>query len=104
MSESAPAPNGAVDPNAPQFVPQAVYVKDVSFEAPNGPRMPAGFDYPLPPPGIVNLFVLIDGVVRHVAGAEQDFGQNKSPFSPLFHAAHHVIAEMRRIPPPEQRG
>lgn len=69
-----------------------------------GPRMPVGFDYPLPPPGVVNLFVLMDGVVRHVTGAEQDFGQNKSPFSPLFHAAHHVIAEMRRIPPPEQRG
>ncbi|HLS82502.1 MAG TPA: protein-export chaperone SecB [Steroidobacter sp.] len=36
----APAPNGqAVDPNAPQFAPQAVYVKDVSFEAPEGPRL-----------------------------------------------------------------
>jgi len=38
----APQPNGAVDPNAPQFVPQAVYIKDVSFEAPNGPRAPDG--------------------------------------------------------------
>ena len=27
------------DPNAPQFAPQAVYVKDVSFEAPAGPRV-----------------------------------------------------------------
>ena len=36
-----PAANGqAVDPNAPQFAPQAVYLKDVSFEAPNGPRVP----------------------------------------------------------------
>jgi preprotein translocase subunit SecB len=34
------APNGqAADPNAPQFAPQAVYVKDVSFEAPSGPRI-----------------------------------------------------------------
>lgn len=31
--------NGAVDPNAPQFAPQAVYIKDLSFEAPNGPRV-----------------------------------------------------------------
>ena len=45
MSEQNPQlaqPNGAVDPNAPQFVPQAVYIKDVSFEAPNGPRAPEG--------------------------------------------------------------
>jgi len=44
MSEQNPqaAQNGAqVDPNAPQFTPQAVFIKDVSFEAPNGPRAPA---------------------------------------------------------------
>lgn len=40
MADQAPLPNGqANDPNAPQFAPQAVYIKDVSFEAPNGPRM-----------------------------------------------------------------
>jgi preprotein translocase subunit SecB len=37
--EQQPQPNGpATDPNAPQFVPQAIYLKDVSLEAPNGPR------------------------------------------------------------------
>jgi preprotein translocase subunit SecB len=42
MAEETPAENGqAADPNAPQFAPQAVYVKDVSFEAPAGPRMTA---------------------------------------------------------------
>lgn len=46
MAEAAPPPNGAADPNAPQFVPQAVYIKDVSFESPNGPRMPAGTTSP----------------------------------------------------------
>ena len=30
----------AVDPNAPQFAPQAVYVKEISYEAPQGPRLP----------------------------------------------------------------
>jgi preprotein translocase subunit SecB len=40
MADPTPASNGADnDPNAPQFVPQAVYVKDVSFEAPTGPRL-----------------------------------------------------------------
>ena len=39
--ENTAAANGqGADPNAPQFAPQAVYLKDVSFEAPNGPRVP----------------------------------------------------------------
>jgi preprotein translocase subunit SecB len=39
MVDEVPASNGQADPNAPQFAPQAVYVKDVSFEAPQGPRV-----------------------------------------------------------------
>jgi len=40
MADEAPVPNDqTVDPNAPQFAPQAVYLKDVSFEAPAGPRI-----------------------------------------------------------------
>ncbi len=43
MTDQTPAANGNdLDPNAPQFVPQAVYLKDLSFEVPNGPRIPAG--------------------------------------------------------------
>jgi preprotein translocase subunit SecB len=30
---------GAADPNAPQLQLQSVYLKDCSYEAPNGPRM-----------------------------------------------------------------
>ena len=42
MADEAPVPNDQnVDPNAPQFAPQAVYLKDVSFEAPAGPRLAA---------------------------------------------------------------
>jgi preprotein translocase subunit SecB len=42
MVDEVPAANGqAADPNAPQFAPQAVYLKDVSFEAPAGPRVAA---------------------------------------------------------------
>jgi preprotein translocase subunit SecB len=40
VDEIPAAANGqAADPNAPQFAPQAVYLKDVSFEAPSGPRV-----------------------------------------------------------------
>jgi preprotein translocase subunit SecB len=42
MVDEIPADGQATDdPNAPQFAPQAVYVKDVSFEAPAGPRVTA---------------------------------------------------------------
>jgi preprotein translocase subunit SecB len=40
MADEITAQNGATDPNAPQFSPQVVYLKDVSFESPMGPRMP----------------------------------------------------------------
>lgn len=40
MADEAPVPTDqTADPNGPQFAPQAVYVKDVSFEAPAGPRI-----------------------------------------------------------------
>jgi preprotein translocase subunit SecB len=42
-----PQSNGAAtDPNAPQFVPQAVYLKDLSLESPNGPRVPQNASNP----------------------------------------------------------
>jgi len=40
MADEAANTNGQADPNAPQFAPQAVYLKDVSFESPAGPRVP----------------------------------------------------------------
>lgn len=40
MADENNQQNGATDPNAPQFAPQVVYLKDVSFESPMGPRMP----------------------------------------------------------------
>ena len=37
MTEQNPQTQPAADPNAPVVNPQAVYIKDCSFEAPNGP-------------------------------------------------------------------
>jgi preprotein translocase subunit SecB len=42
MADEINQQNGATDPTAPQFAPQVVYLKDVSFESPMGPRMPEG--------------------------------------------------------------
>ena len=48
MADEAQIPNDGQtnDPNAPQFAPQAVYIKDVSFEAPAGPRLAANSPNP----------------------------------------------------------
>jgi len=37
MTEQTPQTQPAADPNAPVVNPQAVYIKDCSFESPNGP-------------------------------------------------------------------
>jgi preprotein translocase subunit SecB len=37
QNSQTPAPQTAADPNAPVVTPQAVYLKDASFESPNGP-------------------------------------------------------------------
>lgn len=41
MTEQNPQTQPAADPNAPVVNPQAVYIKDCSFEAPNGPFVTA---------------------------------------------------------------
>ncbi len=65
------------------------------------PQMPLAVEATLPKTGTVAVYVLIDGIVRSISGREKDFGENRSLYSPLFHAAHRVIAEIRRLPPPE---
>jgi preprotein translocase subunit SecB len=49
MSEDQanPAPQApAMDPNAPIFAPQNIYIKDASYEAPNGPNINFGNTQP----------------------------------------------------------
>ena len=41
--------------------------------------------------------VLLNEGMREVAALEIDFGEGRSPFSPLFHAAHRLIGEIWRI-------
>jgi hypothetical protein len=67
-------------------------------------QMQPALDLDMPKAGMVSLYVLIDGIIRGASGKERDFGENRMPLSPLFHAAHHVIGEIRRLPPPEQAG
>lgn len=67
-------------------------------------RIPIAFEFGLPDTGLVKLYVLVDGQVRGVVGREIDFGENRAPFAPLYHAAHRLIAELRRAPAPPRGG
>jgi preprotein translocase subunit SecB len=42
MTEETTPAAAAADPNAPVVLPQAIYIKDCSFEAPNGPFLASG--------------------------------------------------------------
>jgi hypothetical protein len=53
----------------------------------------------LPELGEAKLYVLVDGGLRCVGGRQEDFGENRLPQAPLFHAAHGVIAEIRKMKP-----
>ena len=54
-------------------------------------------EHPLPAEGEARLYVLIDGGLRGAAAPQEIFGENRSPFSPLFHAAHALIAAIRKV-------
>ena len=65
------------------------------------PDIPPAFELDLPKnTGLTKIYIMIDGIVRSVVGMEKDFGEGRSMGSPLFHLAHRVIAEIRKIPPP----
>lgn len=68
------------------------------------PTMPILLDVTLPQLDQTKLYVLTGGVVRGVAGRQEDFGNNRMPQSPLFHAAHNVIKAMRLIDPGAKSG
>jgi len=61
------------------------------------PDMPFVANTNLPELDEVKLYVLTATGVRGVAGRQAEFGENKRPQSPLFHQAHHVILEIRKV-------
>lgn len=71
------------------------------------PELPAatGAEAPgvaLPAAGRVTLHALTYGGVHSVEADENDLGHGRHPLSPVFHAAHDVITELRLID--EARG
>jgi hypothetical protein len=67
------------------------------------PKMQPAIDLTMPKNGMVNIFVLIDGIVRAAQGKMSDFGDDRLPLSPLFHVGMNVIAAIRALPPEATR-
>lgn len=56
-------------------------------------------DTAIPLPGLVTMRLLSFAGTRAVTAAEQDLGYGRHPASPVFHAAHAVIAQVRQVTP-----
>ena len=54
-------------------------------------------DTKVPKPGETKFFVLVDNDVLGASAKEEELGQNKHKLSPVFHAAHVVLSEVRRL-------
>src|SRR5262245_19059187 len=59
--------------------------------------LPSDSDSHLPPAEHVALRALTYEGRRSVTAPEADLGYERHPASPLFHAAHNVISELRRV-------
>jgi hypothetical protein len=57
--------------------------------------MPPTKATPLPRPGEVKFYVLLNDLTRTASGMIDELGQDRSQFSPLFHAAFRIINDMR---------
>jgi hypothetical protein len=62
------------------------------------PQMPVAPNKLSPDQGETKLYVLVDGQVRGVAAADREFGENRMPQSPLYHAAQRVLVEIGKLP------
>ncbi|MBI3438017.1 MAG: hypothetical protein HY054_05095 [Proteobacteria bacterium] len=54
-------------------------------------------DTKVPKPGETKFYVLVDKEILGASAKEEELGENKHKLSPVFHAAHAVLAEVRRL-------
>jgi hypothetical protein len=59
--------------------------------------------FPVPAEEQTRFYVLTDSGVLGGAGLEDDLGYSRHPLSPLFHAGHRVITELRLISESEEQ-
>lgn len=59
----------------------------------------ASKSFPLPKKGRVRFYLVTGGGVFTVEASEDDLGNKRHPFSPLFHKGHELIAAIRQNTP-----
>lgn len=67
------------------------------------PQMQPAIELNMPKKGMVNIFVLVDGIIRSSTGKMSDFGDDRLPLSPLYQIALRVIAAIQALPPEATR-
>src|ERR1017187_220838 len=60
-------------------------------------------EFPLPKKGKTIFYIFTDTGILTAEAVEDDLGNGRHPLSPLFHAGHAVITELRLISEPSQR-
>jgi hypothetical protein len=61
------------------------------------PQATATTEFPLPKSGQTIFYLLTDSGAFTTAAPEQELGEERHPWSPLFHAGHEVIGQYRLI-------
>ena len=61
------------------------------------PQATATKEFPLPNSGQTTFYLLTDSGAFTTTAPEQDLGEERHPWSPLFHAGHEVIGQYRLI-------
>jgi hypothetical protein len=69
----------------------------VALAAKFQPDAVATKEFPLPKDGQTIFYLLTDAGVFTVTASEQDLGEDRHAWSPLFHAGHEVISQYRII-------
>ena len=69
----------------------------VSLAAKFQPQATSTKEFPLPKNGQTVFYLLTDAGVSTISAAEQDLGEERHAWSPLFYAGHEVITQYLRI-------
>jgi len=69
----------------------------VTLAAKFQPQATATKEFPLPKNGQTIFYLLTDSGAFTTSASEQDLGEERHPWSPLFHAGHEVIGQYRLI-------
>lgn len=87
---------GSIGGGAHQTISKAAQAM-VALAAKFQPRASATKAFPLPRDGQTTFYLRTDSGVFTATAPEEDLGEGRHPWSPLFHAGHEIITQYRII-------